>query len=109
MSRISRYFTGIDWILLGATVPILCAGLVTMSSFTGSNYFFTRQIVWILVAVILFFFSANIDWRFLRRTGIVVYLYLGSLLIPITLFFFRFVFFLCSRSVFFLLSLSSFA
>ncbi|HEY4515173.1 MAG TPA: rod shape-determining protein RodA [Candidatus Paceibacterota bacterium] len=92
MSRISRYFTGIDWILLGATVPILCAGLVTMSSFTGSNYFFTRQIVWILVAVILFFFSANIDWRFLRRTGIVVYLYLGSLLILMTLFVFGSVF-----------------
>lgn len=92
MSRLSRIFSGIDWILFGATIPILCAGLVTMSSFSGANYFFGRQIVWIVISIALFFFSANVDWRFLRRTPVVVYLYLGAIFVLMTLFVFGSVF-----------------
>lgn len=66
---------GIDWILFLALVPILAAGLVTMSSFTGNELFFDRQIIWIALSIIVFFSCSFIDFRFLRRTGVVVLIY----------------------------------
>lgn len=65
-------FEHIDWWLFGATLPLLGAGLVTMHSFTESSYYFERQLLWIFVAVVLFFVASLIDWRFLRRSGVIV-------------------------------------
>jgi rod shape determining protein RodA len=69
----------VDWILVAAMLPLLAAGLVTMHSFTGESYFFTRQLMWIGISFAVFFVFALVDWRFLRRTWIVVTLYLISL------------------------------
>lgn len=66
---------GIDWILFFALIPILAAGLVTMSSFTGNEPFFDRQLIWIALSVCIFFTFSFIDFRFLRRTGVVVLIY----------------------------------
>lgn len=66
---------GIDWLLFLSLIPILGAGLVTMSSFTGNEVFFDRQLIWIAFSVIIFFSLSFIDFRFLRRTGVVVLLY----------------------------------
>ncbi|OGN24958.1 MAG: hypothetical protein A3A13_01550, partial [Candidatus Yanofskybacteria bacterium RIFCSPLOWO2_01_FULL_43_22] len=65
----------IDWLLVASLVPILCAGLVTMNSFVGESTFFLRQIVWIAVSFFIFFLFSFIDFRFLRRTSVVVVLY----------------------------------
>ena len=65
----------IDWLLVVSLVPILCAGLVTMNSFVGESTFFLRQIVWIAVSLFIFFLFSFIDFRFLRRTSVVVVLY----------------------------------
>ncbi|MFH1473051.1 MAG: rod shape-determining protein RodA [bacterium] len=62
----------IDWYLFVPAILISLAGLVTMNSFTGENYFFLRQSVWILVSVVVFFIFSTIDWRFLRRTRVLV-------------------------------------
>lgn len=67
---------GIDWILFAATVPLLLAGWVTMNSFVGESYFAERQLIWIGVSLLAFFVASAIDWRFLRRTDVVVTLYL---------------------------------
>ncbi len=66
---------GIDWPLFLALIPILAAGLVTMSSFTGNEMYFDRQLIWIALSIIVFFSFSFIDFRFLRRTGVVVLLY----------------------------------
>ena len=66
---------GVDWILFLALVPILAAGLVTMNAFTGNEVFFDRQLLWITFSIIIFFSFSFIDFRFLRRTGVVVLLY----------------------------------
>lgn len=66
---------GVDWILFLALVPILAAGLVTMSSFTGNEAFFDRQIIWITLSIVVFFSFSFVDFRFLRRTGVVVLIY----------------------------------
>ncbi len=67
-----RWWQRLDWLLFLATLPLLGAGLVTMSSFTAESYFFGRQLLWIVIAVTLFFACSFIDWRFLRRSGVVV-------------------------------------
>ena len=71
-----------DWYLFAPAMLLSLAGLVTMNSFAGENYFFMRQSIWILVSVIVFIGAASVDWRFLRRTGVLVpiFLFIISLL-----------------------------
>ena len=68
----------IDWMLLGAVIPILLAGLFTMNSFTGQSPIFNRQLTWIAISLIVFFVCSFIDFRFLRRTGVLVALFGAS-------------------------------
>ncbi len=75
----------IDWILFFAILPLLGAGLITMNSFTGENYFFEKQIVWIMVSVGWFFFLSFFDFRFLRRTGVLVTLFLAAMALLLVL------------------------
>jgi rod shape determining protein RodA len=70
MQKLKKIFN-IDWILFLSTVPLLGAGLVTMSSFTGSNFYLGRQLIWIGISILIFFIISNIDVRFLRRTEII--------------------------------------
>ncbi|MEK6809058.1 MAG: FtsW/RodA/SpoVE family cell cycle protein, partial [Nanoarchaeota archaeon] len=62
----------IDWNLFIPALLISLAGLVTMNSFEGDNYFFMRQGVWILLAIGTFLVASAVDWRFLRRTSVLV-------------------------------------
>lgn len=66
----------LDWYLFLPALLLSLAGLVTMDSFTGDNYYFVRQSIWILVSVIVFLLASAIDWQFLRRTIVLVPLYL---------------------------------
>ncbi len=80
----------IDWLLLFFIAPILLGGLFTMKSFVtdvpGTD-FFIRQIIWIGIALLLFFIFSFIDSGALRRTDVLVYLFLGfSALLIILLF-----------------------
>ena len=68
----------IDWILFGATLPLLGAGLVTMNSFTGDGQYLPRQLMWIAVSFVVFFVCSCIDFRFLRKTWVSVLLFVGS-------------------------------
>ncbi len=59
-------------------LPIVLAGLVTMKSFTpleSTGDFFTKQIVWISLSLAVFFLFSFIDFRFLKRTDILVFLF----------------------------------
>ena len=67
---------GIDWILFTALIPIIGAGLVTMNAFTGDGLFFDKQLAWAAFSLIIFLAVSFIDFRFLRRTGVVVTIYL---------------------------------
>jgi len=84
-----KKITGInlDWTLFLSTLPLLVAGLVTMSSFSGQNYFFERQLTWIGVSLLVFFVFSSIDWRFLRRSEVVTALYVLTLIVLSLLFF----------------------
>jgi rod shape determining protein RodA len=79
--QIVKKLIDIDWVLIISLVPILLAGLFTMNSFAGDNVFFSRQIIWITVSVAALFGLSFVDFKFLRRTGVVMTLYIMSVLL----------------------------
>lgn len=69
----------IDWLLVVFIVPIIAAGLVTMKSFASlenGGDFFSKQIIWVLLSFTVFFIFSFIDFRFLKRAGVLVFLFL---------------------------------
>lgn len=78
----------IDWILFGAFLPLLAAGLVTMNSFIGQTPVFQKQLIWVLIALAVFFVLSFLDFRFLRRTGVLVTMFATSIILLSTLLFF---------------------
>jgi len=76
-----RWLKSFDWWLMSSAFLISCAGLVTMNSFVGNSYFFEKQIIMVAVGFFLAFVLSFIDFRFLRRTSIVVIIYVGILLL----------------------------
>lgn len=68
IARTVRTTKAIDWWLFGATLPIVAAGIATMYSFTGDNSFATHQLIWLCVAIVVFFGASFIDTRLLRST-----------------------------------------
>ena len=69
----------IDWFLVFFIVPIILAGLVTMKSFApteDAGNFFSKQIIWVLLSFAVFFIFSFIDFRFLKRTDVLVFLLL---------------------------------
>jgi rod shape determining protein RodA len=79
-NSIKKISNGIDWLLVVFLVPIILAGLVTMKSFAPTETatdFFGKQIVWVSLALVVFFVFSLIDFRFLKRTDILVFLFLS--------------------------------
>ena len=70
-------FAHVDWILFTAALAISLLGLVTMRSFLAENAFFDKQVVWIGISVAVFFIACIPEYRFLRRTPVVVALFAG--------------------------------
>lgn len=81
------FLSRIDWVLVAGLVPLLAAGLLTMNSFVGESAFFEKQLIWISLSVVLFFSLSLIDFRFLRRSGVLVGLYGVSATLLVFLFF----------------------
>jgi rod shape determining protein RodA len=79
----------IDWMLVFFIIPIVFAGLVTMKSFVpeeGAGNFFNKQIIWILLSFAIFFIFSFIDFRFLKRTDVLVFVFLLFSFILLVLF-----------------------
>jgi len=79
----------IDWMLLLFIAPIVAAGLVTMKSFVqgeDAGNFFNKQIIWAILAVAIFFIFSFIDFRFLKRTDVIVFVFLATSFLLIALF-----------------------
>ncbi len=80
----------IDWLLVAFIVPIIGAGLVTMKSFlpADSGSFFNQQLVWVGVSFAVFLLLSFFDFRFLKKTKILVAVYLFFLVLLGSLFIF---------------------
>lgn len=86
----TKQIHNIDWTLFCSALLLSLAGLVTMNSFLPadniSNYFFSRQLIWLILSIAVFFVASNIDWRFLRRTSVVVTLFSFAVFLLLLLF-----------------------
>lgn len=86
---IPRTIKTIDWMLVFFILPIIAAGLVTMKSFSyleNSGDFFNKQVIWVLICFSVFFIFSSIDFRFLKRTDVLVSMFLFTSLILLSLF-----------------------
>lgn len=77
-----------DPLLLLSALLLSLAGLVTMFSFAGDNALFNRQVVWLLLSLAVFFLLSVVDFRFLRRTNVIVLLFGGTVLLLLLLYVF---------------------
>lgn len=83
---IRRKVFNIDWVLFFSAIFISLAGLMTMGSFGNSGGYFIKQIIWIGVSVVVFFLLSTFDYRFLKKTGVVVTIFLLSVFLLLALF-----------------------
>ncbi len=72
----SKFRSGIDWPLVVFIIPILGFGLITMKSFTTATPYFSHQLVWIGISFIVFFLLSLVDFRFFKKTEVLVSLFL---------------------------------
>ncbi len=76
----------IDWILFFGTLPILGAGLVSMYAFVGVNNYFSKQLIIIPFVLLVAFLVSFFDTRILRRSNIILTLFVLCTLALIFLF-----------------------
>ena len=79
----------IDWLLVFFILPIIGAGLVTMKSFApleNTSDFFSKQVIWVCLAFLVFFSFSFIDFRFLKRTDVLVAIYISTCFVLLLLF-----------------------
>lgn len=69
-------YRSIDWVLFSSAMALVAAGLLTMNSFTAENYFFSKQIIWVCISIAVFFGLSVLDFRFLKRTGVLMWFFL---------------------------------
>jgi rod shape determining protein RodA len=87
IKRIFDATRNIDWILFCAVLPILGAGLITMNSFSNETSFFGHQLIWIGLALTIFFAFSFIDFRFLKNSNVLITLFAISCFLLLTLLF----------------------
>ncbi len=89
MVRARNILSQIDWFLFAPALLLVGAGLVTMNSFVrGDNYFFDNQLVWAGLSIAVFLVLSLIDFRFLRRSYIIISLYVAVTILLFLLFIF---------------------
>lgn len=76
----------VDWIMLGSVLVISFFGLLTMTSFNGDNTYIVKQILWILISVFVFFYLSTLDYGFLKKTKVVTWIFVISIILLVTLF-----------------------
>lgn len=89
-NAIKKISSGIDWLLVFFILPIIAAGLVTMKSFVpieASLDFSDKQLIWVGISIAIFIFFSFVDFGFLKRTDVLVFIFLAVsfilLLLPV--------------------------
>ena len=66
----------IDWVLISAALSVVFLGLITMNAFIGANLYFDKQLISLTVAIIAFSLATQVDTDMLRRTNVLVTLFI---------------------------------
>ncbi len=64
-----------DWTLLLPAATLSLLGMLTMSTFGQGDSLAPRQLLWLLIATVIYLALSTFDMRFIRRTSIVMTLY----------------------------------
>jgi rod shape determining protein RodA len=77
-----------DWTLFLPALTLSLLGILTISTFGGGASLAPRQLLWLAIAVVLYLGLSRFDIRFVRRTSVVMALYIvsGILLAALILF-----------------------
>lgn len=86
LNLIRKIGHSVDWLLFGAMFFVSLSGILTMNSFGEESVLSVRQMIWLSVSTILLFGASLVDWRFLRRSGSIVIVFVGSCLVLLALF-----------------------
>lgn len=84
----SRPFVSLfaHWPLIAIAIAISLLGVLTMHPFVaGGDSLAPRQLLWIAISTIVYFVCSFVDMRFLRRTPVIVSMYLGVLVLLMVL------------------------
>jgi len=76
VSEIFSRKASIDWVLILACFAIVFFGLLTMNAFIGENLFFEKQLISFTVAIFAFFLATQVDTDMLKRTNVLVTLFI---------------------------------
>ncbi len=76
----------IDWMLLSSVLLVVMFGLITMSTFTAENLFFEKQLISLAVALGAFFLATRVDTGMLKRTNVLVLLFVLASFLLLLLF-----------------------
>lgn len=87
-TALRRTFGHIDVLLIASAILITLAGIVTMYAYAGSNAYFEKQLVWFGISLALFVVVSFVDFRFLRRTSVVTFLFITTVLLLIAVYIF---------------------
>jgi rod shape determining protein RodA len=74
-----RRLATIDPVMLVAIIPIVLGGLATMTGFGGGTDFFSRQLLWIGIGLLVMLIISRTDVRFLRDSRSVVFFYSAAM------------------------------
>ncbi len=77
--QISRLF--FDWTLLLPALVLSLLGILTISTFGEGASLAPRQSLWLVIALGVYFGLSKVDMRFIRRTSVVMTLYVFSLVL----------------------------
>ncbi len=80
MHGLRVFFRSFDPILFGAFLFLSFMVLVTMYSYQGDNFYFNRQLIWIVLACFALLVALVPDYRFLRTGNTTFFLYVTSVL-----------------------------
>lgn len=83
---IARIIKNVDWVLVAFMIPLLLAGIVTMSSFSESTSYFMKQSLWVGISFLVFFLLSGIDAQIFKKTNTLVGLFLGGLVLLLVVF-----------------------
>ncbi len=75
-----------DWMLMFSVCAVVIFGLITMNTFTGENIFFEKQLISFTVALFAFYVATKVDTDMLKRTDVLVALFVIMCAVLILLF-----------------------
>jgi len=81
LRTLSKIFSGGDWTLLLPAVTLSLLGILTISTFADEASLAPRQLLWLAIALCVYLGLSMLDVRFIRRTSIVMTLYITALVL----------------------------